>query len=546
MIPVPPNVTQANIDLQNVSQRLVPILWRCHKYGFPIGSADLSDNVFAFKAEAWQKRLADLKTKLFDFVGKPFNLDNHHPTSKNGVRHFLYAKKEQGGLGLEPVKVHGKVCSNKYAVCKLHYDIQQNKEEELNRIFKTLIEIRMLQHRYRFATARMLLFESCKRCDDDTKFKCLYCGGTGHGKVLGFDPKYCSEKNGWIYLHPYFIQTQITLRVGCVDPNLEQVPRNNEEYGIDVRDQYCTEPDETFVFVDGAKTERLFAAIRFNDPVMLDEVRRGHAAVAEFGEQIFGVPASQIAKNSVEYATTKTLVYATQLGGQGDTVHRKFMENYRYFDPEYCQEMVDKCQRRYEAYYTNAKEEGWKALNDGYWVTYHGQRFLCEKPYNLDGYSHWKWIKSPRAQQEWDRFMRFFMASHIQGPATGFHIQKAALEAQDAIDRMLNPNWDESRIENGRPEIAQLCLLKHDELGARCKKTIACEVKAILEKAITNLEDVGPYLKTTMQPELKFDLKSEYELSSQWSVHQPENYLELTKEKNPLHYYNQQGLRFRA
>lgn len=544
---LPKHIIQANVNLQNVMQRLVPVLWRMHSHGFPIGSSELENNVCAWKAEAWQHRIANLKQKLFDYTGKSFNLDNHHPTSKNGIRHFLYAKKNDGGLGLEPVKLHGKVVSNKYAICKLHYLAKQDKNDEIDQVFKWLIEIRLLQHRYRFATARLLLFDSCKRCDDDTKYKCLYCGGTGHGKVLGFDPRYCTERNGWIWVHPTFLQNQITLRVGCLDPNLEQVPRNNAEYNIDVRDQYCAPPGYVFVEVDGAKTERLFAAVRFNDPVMLDEVRRGHPAVAEFGEIIFGTPKEQITKNSIEYAVTKTLVYATQLGGTGETVHNKFMESYKYFDVEFCQEMVDKCHKRYEAYYTNGKDEAWKALKDGWWATYHGQRFLTEMPYELDGYSDWKYIKNPRALQVWNKFLRFFLATHIQGPATGFHTQKAALLVQDDLDRMTKPEyWDEARIENGNSDLATLVGLKHDELIALCKKELAAEVENILVKRITDLEDVSPYLPGTLRPELKFGLQSESVIEKQWSCTPAENWQEMTKERNSLHFYNQDGHRFRA
>lgn len=536
--------TQANLHLQNVMQRLVPIIWRLHKNGFPIGSTDLENNVMAFKANAWQKRIADLKQSLFAKVGREYNFDNHHPTSKNGVRHFLYGKKAEGGLELEPVKLHGKIVSDKFAVCKLHYLNQKN--EEINSIFRTMIEMRLLTHRYRFATARLLLFDACKRCDKDTKYKCLYCGGTGHGRVLGFDPRYCTERNGWVYVHPYYLQNQITLRVGCADPNLEQVPRNNDEYQIDVRDQYCAEPENTFVFVDGAKTERLFAAVRFGDPVMYDEAVRGHPAVAEFGAEIFGVPAESITKNSPLYAVLKTLVYATQLGGKGETVHTKFMESYRYYEIDYCQELVEKCEKRYEVYYHNAKEEGWKALKDGFWVTYHGQRFLTTMPYELLGYSHYSRIRNPRAIATWERHLRFFMASQIQGPATGFHIQIAALRAADEIDKLVNPVWSDDRMDNGNSEIACLAGLKHDELIAKCKKPMADEIEKILVKHITNLEDCSPYLPTTMLPQLKFGLKFESECLPQWSIKQDKDWKNMSRDKNPLHFYNEHGHRFRA
>lgn len=542
---------QNNLALQGVLQANVSILFDMHVAGVPLGSADPEQNVLLFKERAWRKRLFQLRRELFDLAGCEFNLDSHGEKGQMG--RFLY-----GTLGLPKVheggRIDGKVVTDKYAICFSHYKTQTEKryatdKEFYDLIFKKIIEIRKLSKAYSSFVAKLLVLEECKTCrrDSDKKFKCPTCGGTGFGEVLGFDPKYISIRDGVVYLHPTFLQNQLTLRIGCLDPNIQQWSRGNDTYKIYVRDMLTAMPGWTFVHTDISKAERRFAAIFFKVLAMLEEVERGHAAVSEFAQDAIGLLPSQTAKGTEGYNNAKTILYATQYLGGGVTVHKKLMESYSFFPIPKCWEMVNKVWSKYGDYYKAIYEGAWAALQRGYWSTYHGQRLRAERPYELDGFKSIHEFQGERrsraaqkristAKQVFDDFAAIYASTNIQGAATGMHTEIALLRATKEIEK--------------RPALkkagARICVVWHDAFLGLAPEECKDEMQEVQERALEQFEDTTPYLKPLPEhKDLYFDMKTETKFYKQLEVDRPKDFDIWTEEKNPNLFYRD-GVLYRA
>lgn len=506
-----PKLTERNLALQNVTQAVVPILFDMHHQGIPFSDGKIENSVIFHKSRGWKARLSSLKQKLYSLARtSPFNLDSHGPNGQ--FRKFLY-----GTLGLRQIKESNrpdaKVIANKYAVALLQYETQS--DPRLSEIFATIIEIRKLQHSYRNFVKKLTIQGECPACMKNKQaFACPVCGGTGHGDPIGYDYHYVTIKDidgrPWAHLHPTFIQNQLTHRVGCLDPNWQQFSRDNEIQKIYVRDHFYCPPGWTYVFCDLKKAERKFAAVFFNDPVMLDEVSRD-TAIAEFAADMFGLPMAQCMKGTQAYSNAKIILYATQLLGGGRTAHEWLMQSYVYFPEDQCWQMVAGVLKKYSVYYNEIYDRSWEALERGYWTTYHGQLFPCRMPYELSGYKSWKEVKYSRREKALNAFeahSRAFAATSIQGPATGMHLQIATRMANDEINR--------------RPHLlragARLMGVRHDELAGIAPVPLAQELADIFEKSICSFEQ-NPYL--TPNPDyahLHFGMSAEVEIQTQWSV----------------------------
>lgn len=541
-----------NLNLQGVMQANVPILFDMHIAGVPLGPADPEQNVLLFKEKAWRARLFKLRRELYDLAGCEFNLDSHGEKGQMGQ--FLYGK-----LGLPKVRdggrIDGKIVTNKYAICFTHYNTQKearyspDEKRYFDVIFKKIIEIRKLSKAYSMFVAKLLVLDECDECRKESgkKFKCQKCGGTGYGEVLGFDPRYVSIRDGIVYVHPTFLQNQLTLRIGCLDPNLQTWARGNDSYKIYVRDMLVSRPGTVFVHTDISKAERRFAAIFFKVAAMLEEVERGHAAVSEFAQDAIGLLPSQTAKGTEGYNNAKTILYATQYLGGGVTVHEKLMESYSFFPIPKCWEMVNKVWEKYGGYYRAVYEGAWEALRRGYWSTYHGQRMRAERPYELDGYRSMQDFMGNRrtaaaqrrvntAKRAFDNFAAIYASTNIQGAATGMHTQIALLRATREIEK--------------RPALkkagARICMVWHDAFLGIAPEECKDEMREIQEQALEQFEDTTPYLEPLPEYcDLRFGMRTETKFYRQLEVDIPDGVEDTTEKSNPGLFYRD-GILFRA
>lgn len=501
---IPHHVFADNFQLQRVMQALVPHLFEIHRYGMPCGPADFNESVLVYKYEHSRVRLANLKRKLFDLVGYELNLG-----SWQQMRDLLYGK-----LGLDPapiIKATGEAKSDKYALCMLHYLNRQ--DPRLDEIFNTMIELRKLEKTISNQYAKLLLTEDCECAKSKNSSLCMKCGGTKRGKVLAYDPYYCSVRDGWVYTHSTYLQNQITLRIGSVDPSIGTTPRANYTRKLFPRDIYVNKPGRTFVFTDLSKAERRFCAVYFDDPVMLDEVERGHAAVAEFGCELFGYTPEQVARGTEGYANTKTALYLSQLGGGGNALHKTLINNFEYRSEEDCWQIIGKIIRKYP-YQQKIFGLAWEDLKKGWWQTFHKHRFIAQRPYELEAYTDWRQIQTganEKAKEAFATFVRFYSASKIQDPATGTGTQIASLRYCEELAK--------------RPHLkdCHLTIIRHDELVTDCPVECAQEIQALQEYCLGEcFEKPQPYLDGVERPDLFFGMNCESEVARQWGCAKPE------------------------
>lgn len=495
---IPHHVFQDNFQLQRVMQALVPHLFEMHRFGVACGSENYDESVLIYKYEHSRKRLANLKRKFFDLIGYEINLG-----SWQQMRDLLYVK-----LGLDPapiIKATGEAKSDKYALCMLHYLNRQ--DPRLDEIFNTLIEIKKLDKTISNQYGKLLLTEECPCAKKKESLNCELCGGTKRGKVLGYDPYFCSVRDGWVYTHSTYLQNQITLRIGSLDPSIGTTPRANHTRKLYPREIYVNRPGRTFVFTDLSKAERRFCAVYFDDEVMLDEVERGHAAVAEFGMELFGYTKEQVAKNTEGYSNVKTALYLSQLGGGGNALHKTLIGNYAFFTEDECWNIIGKIMQKYP-YQQKIFGLAWNDLQKGWWQTFHKHRFIAQKPYELEGYSDWRQIQAgsnQKAKESFATFVRFYSASKIQDPATGTGTEIATLRLFDEIAK--------------RPHLrdCQPCIVRHDELVTDCPVECADEIQKLQEYCLAEcFEKPQPYLDSVERPELFFGMNCESEVSRQW------------------------------
>lgn len=518
---IPDYVYRDNFELQRTMQALVPHLYNAHKFGMPCGSARPEESVLLYKYENSIKRLARLKQELFETSGKVFNTGawqhvqsfvyDHLKLDKKPVVEHLRTRKKKGKKKKLDKDGNPEANADKYALCLLHY--LNKSDAHIDKIFNLLIEVRKLDKTISSQYAKLLLVDECQSCKKKSDYyTCRECGGTTYGKFRDFDPNFCSERDGWLFVHSTHLQNQVTLRIGASDPPLTTFPRANHTKKLYPREIFVAPPGYTFVFTDLAKAERRFCAVYYDDHVMLDEVERGHAAVAEFGQELFGYTAEQVAKGTDGYSNTKTTLYLTQLGGGGKALHETLIGNYMYVPVDECWNIIGKVIRKYP-YQQKIFGIAWEALVQGWWQTYFKQRFIYKRPHDLDGFNSIGQIKNAaergyeKPMGAFEAFVRIYAATNIQGSATGIGTQIAALRYSEMLKA--NPRYKD----------VHLCLLKHDEMISVCPIELADEIKEMQEFCLTKkFETPQPYLSGVLRPELFFDMQAETEICRQWDV----------------------------
>lgn len=529
---IPQHVFADNFQLQRVMQALVPHLFEIHRYGMPCGPADFNESVLVYKYEHSRVRLANLKRKLFDLVGYELNLG-----SWQQMQELLYGK-----LGLDPapiIKATGKSSVNqfknelvptkwdnpfspgetvfgckpkeylasstdKYALCMLHYLNRQ--DPKLDEIFNTMIELRKLEKTISNQYAKLLLTEDCECAKSKNSDLCMKCGGTKRGKVLGYDPYYTSVWDGWVYTHTTYIQNQATLRIGGLDPAVPTTPRGNHTRKLYPRDIWATRPGRKLVENDLSKAEMLFCSVYFDDPVMLGAVRGGHKAMADFGMRWLGYQEHEVAKGREGYNNTKTAFYACLLGIEGMGLHKTLINNYAYFSEEKCWEIIKSIMQTFP-FHQKKFGLAWEAIEKGYYVNYFGQRFIVQRPYELEGIRDWKQIKGEKAKAAFTAFVRLFSATLIQAPATGINTQIAALR------------FCEEKAKRPQLRDCHLVALIHDAFIVDCPDECVDEIAELSDYCLAKcFEKPQPYLDKVMRPELFFGMSTESSAGRQWAL----------------------------
>jgi len=494
---IPQHVFQDNFQLQRVMQALVPHLFEVHAHGMPCGSADFNESVLIYKYEHSRVRLANLKRRLFDLVGYELNLG-----SWQQMRELLYKK-----LGLDPepiIKATGEAKSDKYALCMLHYLNRQ--DPKLDEIFNTMIELRKLEKTISNQYAKLLLTEDCECAKSKNADLCMKCGGTKRGKVLGYDPYYTSVMNGWVYTHTTYLQNQVTLRVGGLDPAVPTTPRGNHTRKLYPRDIWAARPGRVLVENDLSKAEMLFCAVYFDDQVMLNAVHEGHKAMSGFGMRWLGYQEHEMGKGSEGYANTKTSFYATLLGIEGMGLHKTLINNYAFFSEEKCWEIIKSIMQTFP-FHQKKFGLAWEAMEKGYYVNYFGQRFIVQRPYELEGVKDWRQLRGEKARAAFTAFVRLFSATHIQGPATGINTQIATLRFFD--EKAKRPHLKD----------CHLVALIHDAFIVDCPEECADEIAELSDYCLAKcFEKPQPYLDKTMNPELFFGMSTESSRGRQWAL----------------------------
>lgn len=525
MSEIPAQVFQDNFQLQRILQPCVSALYRISRVGMACGPAGLERNVMVFKYYQAQRRMAELKQRLFGLAGYKFNVGYFQAKRDFLYKHLKLDTKLLREAKEESEKIVGEkfddnkaeLGSGAYEISFLHF-INRH-DPTLDLIFKTLIEIQKLGKVISTQYLKLMHVEVCGVCKGKTrkkgisKFECETCGGLGTGKVLGFDESFCSIRDGWLFVHSKYLQTQVTHRLSAKDFPITTTPRPNDTYKIYSREMFVAEPGYGFAFCDLAKAERRFAAVYYDDQQMLREVNVGQPAIAEYGMMAFGFTADQVRKGTEGYDLTKKTIYGGQYGMGGPRLHKMLIENYFYLSPSDCDEVIKKLYQRYP-YQSKVILAAWDAFMRGYWQTYFGQRFIVNKPHSLMGYTSFSQIRNNRdAQGPFGAFARTYASTMVQGAATGVNTQIAILR----VESMLKERKHLSKC--------KLCLAKHDELAIYGPAECLEECSQILDYCLAKrFETPQPYLDKVQRPDLVFGMQSESEITRQWHTHSGKQY----------------------
>lgn len=530
MLEIPPQVFQDNFQLQRVLQACVGSLYHIHKQGMACGPADLERSVITFKYHKAIERLVGLKKKLFELSNYQFNVNypgdvceffyDHLKLDKSQLIAAKKKSEEELGEGFD--NNEEEAGSGAYEIAFLHYMNKAN--PLLDEIFETFITIKKLSKVISTQYTKLLRMDFCPKCKgknipkkskrrSESKCFCEVCGGTGWGKPLAFDEAYCSIRNGWVFVHSNYLQTQVTHRLSALDFPITTTPRPDDTYKLYSREIFVAEPGYGFAFVDLAKAERRFAGVYFNDEQMIREVNIGQPAIAEYGMLAFGFTEDQVRKNTKGYDLTKKTIYGGQYGMGGPRLHKMLIENYFYRSPDQCWDILEKLYQRY-SYQREIFGHAFDAFKKGYWTTYFGQRFIVNEPYELMGMKSFAQIKATKtAWGAFGAFARLFASTVIQGPATGINTQIAILRAESMI--------------NERPHLSRckLCLAKHDEASVYGPREHLDECADILDYCLAKrFETPQPYLDKVTRPDLTFGMQTEREVTGQWHVHEGHSY----------------------
>jgi hypothetical protein len=553
-----PSVLERNRRLVAVMVPLNQILAKISWYGLPI-----SEKVLRFKAERWKSRIVKAKHELFEIVGKSFNLDSGGEAGQ--MAKVLYTQ-----LGMDRVYEKGKVTVNQYALAKMHYlakkeieNINDNLPHELSledaqkreRVLFLIRQVKLLRHRYSNFVIKFLNYEPCD-CDDDTRHKCEHCGGTEVGHVTGYDDRYVSERDGWWWLHATLRQTPNTLRLAAGDPNVQQFAKYDKRFDIYTRDIVVAPPGWSIIECDDSKSERRGAAVIFRDTTMFKEILEGATATSKFASEALRLPLEKCLKGQPYYEGGKIIQFMLQYFGSDPAKVQQIVLKVLgiWLTLEQCQVAIDHTYKKYGEYYRNAREFVWSSYLRGWCRSYQGAVLTIGKDPNLAGFSDWRQFyksQEPKGKEKSARFAfeklcRAITAFVVQSSMTGMGHQFRALKVQDMLDRMSKEEWLPYRCVNGDwINGPRLMNLKHDSVIVLCPDPLVEEVKAKIEKILCDFEAVGPYLEPHPDQSLQFHMQVESRTTRQWGVELPDNYFELTEDRNP-NYFFKEGVMSRA
>lgn len=526
---IPQQILARNIELLKVIGAFGLLTQKMGSQGTPV-----SKEVLYFKAEAWKQKMLELRESIFTEIGERFNFDSPKQVTT------ILAK-----LGYEPIipPKEKKPTTGQYAFATLLY-------RHNHPLLKNWMTLRRLRHRDSNFVSKFLIFEPCPKCTEKTRGNCEICAATGRGKSIGFNPRYITEREGYWYLHPMILLLAITGRPVSLDPNINQFPRNNLSYDIWCRDIVVAPPGYTLVMCDLAKAERRVGAILYNDPLMLEEVNRGSRAFTALAMECFGLTEDQCKKGTDWYTTMKTTAYADQYFVQALTLHEYLMKQDIYVPIETCQKTIEFLAKKYHAYKHNVMQETWDVLNacdTPYISTLQGRLMRLNFPIELHGYKDWQpllYTRNAAARIAFFEMCRKVASFRIQGTATGDNCLLTGLRVCDEVDKLTKPNFfSPVRMLNGDWNIAYPFMFKYDEWAFVVRDDYVERVSKILVDCAKMFGKFEPYLKT----EHKYDFGMDAELSteSQWSCELPENWREMTREKNPNLYY-ENGVMFKV
>lgn len=486
--------------------------------------------------------------KVYSHVGKSFNFK-----SPQQVKDVLYGQPTEGvrKLGLKPVLKWSKekremsLTSDQYAFGQLTYE---NKDLAVLRDWSAY---NRLVHRFNAFVIKLLRYAPCEFCTDNTKVGCKRCVGTRVGNILGHDSRYVTVKNGKWRFHPALLLLAISGRPISVDPNILQWPRNDSDWNIDCRDIVVAEENKMIVRYDLNKAELAVAGFLFDDPAMLDVVRMGGRAFSAIASEAFGIPEEQCTKGGSLYHTAKTATYAFIFFCQAQTLHETLAKQFVWIPVDDCAKMLKTLENRFARYRENVMSWTWRWVKERdpfYVVNHQGRRFVTAKSPEFEGhrdYHEFIFTKS-RAKTDFFELCRKTASFLIQGSATGDNCQADGVYVIDMLDRLTKKDWSYNRFENGNWDLVAPLYLKYDELAVEAHKDFVDPAVKIFETEPGKYGYIESYLGRKRLEGLQ--LGTETTVEKQWDVKWPlpDNWQEMTKEKNSKLYYSSEGVRFKA
>jgi len=102
-------------------------------------------------------------------------------------------------------------------------------------------------------------------------------------KVSSFGESFMAHVYDDGKIHPRFVQIKRTGRVSCKEPNMQQIPADNN-----YRNCFITDPDHVFVSADYSSQELCIIAHGSKDPVFNHALRNGHDLHSVCAALVFG------------------------------------------------------------------------------------------------------------------------------------------------------------------------------------------------------------------------------------------------------------------
>lgn len=595
-----PEVIEKNKRLANVIQPFNQVLAKTINLGVP-----LSEDVLRFKAQAWPNRIKRLRNELTQITGTRINVNSsdqlqallygYRPkakkakkkkTDKEDVSVLKLQEIDKHSLGLPPVyNDEDKITADQSALAQLHYDCgrcqtckgtgKQNQAVELfssvvqefgackqckgtgkteyDRTIAIIREIRLISHRANNFLWPFWDYTPCPKCSaKGAKVNigdCDACEGSGVGEVTKLNDRLVTWKNGWPWFHPVYLQTPNTLRLACVDRNIQQFARYQALFKLRVRDIIVAPPGYKLVLTDYSKGERWGAACIYKAESILNELKNKEA-FAELASVIFGLPKDLCKKGSSWYDAAKVFCYAGQYLAQPRTVWGILlkMTGINMPLPE-ISDAMEKYWELYDDYFQTIKEFAWKSYERGWCKTLHGAKYAVARPPILAQFTHWTQIyrhsvKSIReeARAAFHRIVRAVTSFMVQSSITGVPSQLVPLKYDDALSHLTGSYRSLHRCKNGNPDLARIFLLKHDEIGTLCREDLVSQIVELQESVMRDFNNFEPFLKN--HPSVKIPLGVETKVSRVWDEIPPKDYKERTCEKNPLNYWTEDELHF--